>query len=84
MTTTANPGLVKRLTKHGNSLALVIDRPILEMLGIDEGTTLSIRTDGHRLVITRAQDETRHAAARDAVAHVTKKYSKALKRLADR
>jgi hypothetical protein len=27
--------MVKKLTKHGNSLALVIDRPILELLRID-------------------------------------------------
>ena len=29
--------MVKRLTKHGNSLALVIDRPILDLLKIDDG-----------------------------------------------
>jgi hypothetical protein len=29
--------MVKKLTKHGNSLALVIDRPILDLLKIDAG-----------------------------------------------
>ena len=38
--------LTKKLSKHGNSLALVIDRSILELLEIDEGTTLQISTDG--------------------------------------
>jgi antitoxin component of MazEF toxin-antitoxin module len=28
--------MTKKLSKHGNSLALVIDRSILELLGIDE------------------------------------------------
>jgi antitoxin component of MazEF toxin-antitoxin module len=28
----------KKLTKHGNSLALVIDKPILELLKIKEST----------------------------------------------
>ena len=30
--------MVKKLTKHGNSLALVIDRPILDLLKIDPET----------------------------------------------
>ena len=38
--------LTNKLSKHGNSLARVIDRPILELLGIDEGTDVDISTDG--------------------------------------
>ena len=30
--------MVKRLTKHGNSLALVIDRGVLDLLEIDAET----------------------------------------------
>ena len=30
--------MIKKLTKHGNSVALVIDRPILELLKIDVET----------------------------------------------
>ena len=43
--------LTKKLSKHGNSLALVIDRSILELLGIDERTPLDISTDGRALVV---------------------------------
>jgi len=46
-------GLIKRLTKYGNSLALVLDRPVLNLLGIDDDTPLEITTpDGKRLQIT--------------------------------
>ncbi len=38
--------MLKKLTKHGNSLALVIDRPILELLNIDPDTPLDVSTDG--------------------------------------
>lgn len=38
--------MVERLTRHGNSLALVIDRPIPELLGIDADTPLENSTDG--------------------------------------
>jgi hypothetical protein len=38
--------MVKKLTKHGNSLALVIDRPILDLLKIDvETLSTSAPTD---------------------------------------
>jgi hypothetical protein len=38
--------MVEKLTKHVNSLALVIDRPILDLLKIDPDTPLDISTDG--------------------------------------
>lgn len=47
----------KKLTKHGNSLALVLDRPILDMLKIDENTDLEISTDGARLIIYPSHGE---------------------------
>ena len=43
--------MVKKLTKHGNSLALVIDRPILDLLKIDPETLLDVSTDGKQLII---------------------------------
>lgn len=42
----------KTLTPYGSSLALVIDRPILDLLGISRDTALDLTTDGARLVIT--------------------------------
>ena len=46
--------MVKTLTKHGNSLALIIDKPILELLNIDADTPLSITTDGKNLIVAPA------------------------------
>ena len=45
----------KKLTKHGNSLALIIDKPILQLLKIDEKTQLTISISGDSLVITPAK-----------------------------
>jgi antitoxin MazE len=51
--------LVKRLTKLGNSLALVLDRPVLSLLGIDDDTQLEISTpDGKKLQITPVKPST--------------------------
>ncbi len=43
--------MVKKLTKHGNSLAIVIDKPILKLLNIDEKTKIRIQTDGKRIIL---------------------------------
>jgi len=41
----------KKLSLLGNSLALIIDRPILDLLGINRDTELEIKTDGDCLII---------------------------------
>ena len=44
--------MIKRLVTHGNSAALIIDKPILELLHLDKDTPLEITTDGRSLVIS--------------------------------
>jgi antitoxin component of MazEF toxin-antitoxin module len=75
--------LAKKLSKHGNSLALVIDRSILELLGIDEETTLEISTDGRVLVVAPARDKRRRKRFQDALTACNQQYGVALKRLAE-
>ena len=41
----------KKLSAVGNSLGLVIEKPILELLSIDRDTELEMTTDGDRLII---------------------------------
>ncbi|MFH1832249.1 MAG: AbrB/MazE/SpoVT family DNA-binding domain-containing protein [bacterium] len=43
--------MIKKLVKHGNSSALVIDKPILDILNINEKTELEVTTDGLTLTI---------------------------------
>ncbi len=75
--------MVKRLTKHGNSLALVIDRGVLDLLEIDADTPLNIRTDGKCLIIAPVQDEARQKKFRAALEEGNRRYGRMLKRLAD-
>ncbi len=72
--------MLKKLTKHGNSLALVIDRPILELLKIDTDTLLDISTDGKRLIVAPAPERRKRFEAAQEWAH--KRYGKAFKKLA--
>ncbi|MGH7427185.1 MAG: AbrB/MazE/SpoVT family DNA-binding domain-containing protein [Candidatus Methylomirabilaceae bacterium] len=75
--------MVKRLTKHGNSLALVIDRGVLDLLEIGVETPLSVTTDGKCLIVTPVRDPDRHKRFRAALAEGNRKYGKMLRRLAD-
>ena len=75
--------MIKKLTRHGNSLALVMDRGVLNILNIDAETPLDISTDGEVLIISPVRDEKRRKKFEDAVAETNRKYGRALKKLAD-
>jgi antitoxin component of MazEF toxin-antitoxin module len=75
--------MVKKLTRHGNSYALVIDKAILELLRITPDTPLAIATDGHTLTIAPAADPRRRARVASALRKVNRRYGRALKRLAE-
>jgi antitoxin component of MazEF toxin-antitoxin module len=44
--------MIKRLQTIGNSSGLIIDKPILDLLGITADTELDVSTDGERLIVT--------------------------------
>jgi antitoxin MazE len=75
--------MVKKLSKHGNRLALVIDRSILELLKIDEDTSLEISTDGEVLIVAPVRDAKRRRRFKQALATSNERYGNALKRLAE-
>jgi antitoxin MazE len=43
--------MIKKLSAVGNSLGLIIERPILDLLDITKDTPLEIKTDGEALII---------------------------------
>lgn len=47
--------MLKKLVKYGNSNALVIDKALLELLNIKEGSPVKISTDGKSLIISPHQ-----------------------------
>lgn len=75
--------MIKTLTKHGNSLALVIEKPVLDLLGADADTPFEVTTDGQALVLTPVHDRGRAKAFKSALEQVNRKYAKALKKLAE-
>lgn len=74
--------MVKKLTAHGNSAALVIDKPIMELLHITMETPLEISTDGKNLIISPVADAARAKKFKDALARVSAKHDKTFAKLA--
>jgi antitoxin MazE len=75
--------MTKKLTRHGNSLALIIDRPILALLKIDPDTELDISTDGNRLIIAPADPTARRKKVEEVQKVIHKRYANAFPRLAE-
>lgn len=75
--------MIKTLTRHGNSLALVIEKPVLELIGADADTPFDISTDGQVLILSPIKDPDRASAFKDALDMVNRKYPKALKKLSE-
>lgn len=55
--------MVKTLSPIGNSLGLIIDKAILDLLGISRDTPLDIKTDGEALIIRPVRTEAAGVAA---------------------
>ncbi|MFP4353719.1 MAG: AbrB/MazE/SpoVT family DNA-binding domain-containing protein [Phycisphaerae bacterium] len=75
--------MTKTLTKHGNSYAMIIDKPILELLGATAETEFEILTDGRSLVLTPVRDEAEEKKFDEAVEMVHKRFGRAMKKLAE-
>tara|TARA_B100001778_G_C18345698_1_gene519611 strand:- start:387 stop:620 length:234 start_codon:yes stop_codon:yes gene_type:complete len=74
----------KKLTKHGNSAAIVIEKPILELLQIDFDTELEIQTDGQNLVISPIKKDQKQKKTElvKALEKVKQNHGQTLKKLA--
>lgn len=75
--------MTKHLTQHGNSAALVIDKPILALLNITMTTPLEISTDGRSLVISPAIEKSRQKKFKAAMDSVNTLHGKTLRKLAE-
>ena len=71
----------KNLTHIGNSLGLVIEKPILELLDITRETELDVTTDGKRLIIEPVRSIRRRGIA-DAAKRAMNAHENTFRKLA--
>ena len=72
----------KRLTRTGNSLALVLDREPPEVTGIGAATPLEVSTDGEVIVISPVRPARRTERLRKVMERAHGRYAGTFKRLA--
>lgn len=73
----------KNLTVIGNSLGLIIEKPILDILGISRDTELEMKTDGRRLVIEPVEADSQKERVRSISRKLIKSHEKTFRKLAE-
>lgn len=74
--------MIKRWTRQGDSIAIVLDTPIVEAASLDEGREVETSTDGDVIVITPVRSKSRQAKLRAVVGRMHERYGGAFRRLA--
>lgn len=75
--------MVKTLIRHGNSYALVIDKPILELLRIEPETPLEVSTNGDKIIISPVRKRAHREKLRRVLQEIDQQYGPAFQQLAE-
>ena len=75
--------MVKKLIQHGNSAAIVIDKPIMEILNITNETTFELSTDGKNLILSPQVENNQEETIIHSLERINKKYGAVLRRLGE-
>jgi antitoxin component of MazEF toxin-antitoxin module len=73
--------MIKKLIRHGNSAALVLDKALLELLKVRIDTALEVTTDGKNIIISPQVDERAEATLLQALERINQKHGAVLSRL---
>jgi antitoxin component of MazEF toxin-antitoxin module len=76
-----NPSMRRKLSKHGNSWAFVIEKPIMELLGFTPETEFEVKTNGGQLVLSPVAEITPDEL-RTSFEKIATRYDKSLRNLA--
>lgn len=74
--------MIKKLSPIGNSLGLVIEKPILELLEITKDTLLQVKTDGEALIVRPVKKRTTKDQALLAADELMKAHDATFRKLA--
>lgn len=75
--------MIRTLIKHGNSLALIIDKPIPEMLHIFPEPPLELSTNGDAILIAPVRDLEQEKKLRASLEKINEQYGEDLRWLAE-
>jgi antitoxin component of MazEF toxin-antitoxin module len=73
--------MTKKLIKHGNSAALVLDKALLDLLKVKFGTLLDVTTDGRNIIISPQGVANAEGTLLDALEKINRKHGSVLRKL---
>jgi antitoxin component of MazEF toxin-antitoxin module len=73
--------MTKKLIRHGNSAALVLDKALLDLLKVQMDTPLEVTTDGKNIIISPQVNERAEATLLQALERINLKHGAVLSRL---
>jgi antitoxin MazE len=74
--------MIKSLTRTGNSVALVLDKQLLEAANLDPNDEVEVSTNGKVIVIAPVRSKREREQFAEAQARMHAKYAGAFRRLA--
>ncbi len=73
--------MTKKLIRHGNSAALVLDKALLDLLKVQMDTPLEITTDGNNIIISPLVHQKAEATLLQALERINQKHRAVLEKL---
>jgi len=73
--------MTKKLIKHGNSAALVLDKALLDLLKVKLDTLLDVTTDGRNIIISPQGVANAEGTLLDALEKINRKHGSVLRKL---
>jgi antitoxin MazE len=75
--------MVKKLTRTGNSVALVLEKDLLAAAGIDPSAPVEVSTNGDAIIVTSVRGPRRKAKLKKIATEAHKRFGGAFRRLAE-
>lgn len=82
-TTKGASDMEKALIRHGHSLAIVIDKPVLDLLQITADPKIEVTTNGDSIMLTPVRDKMRQSRLQAALQKINNQFGDDLKKLAE-
>jgi antitoxin component of MazEF toxin-antitoxin module len=73
--------MTKKLIRHGNSAALVLDKALLDLLKVKMDTPLQVTTDGKNIIISPQTEQKAEASLLESLERINQKHRAVLERL---
>jgi antitoxin component of MazEF toxin-antitoxin module len=74
--------MIKNLVKHGDNLAVILDKPFIETLHLSNSSSVDISTDGRNVIISPIRTESEFQDVMNSLNKINANHSDTLQKLA--